>query len=84
MNDAPHSLDYMFNTFGDWSTGFGQLRVYFNNETRPSLTVPLNLDQTINTDNGCVFGFVRFATALNAMYSSLYATDRFVACLYDF
>jgi hypothetical protein len=58
----------MFSTFGDWNVGMGQLRVYFNNETRPSLTVPLNLDATIVTDNGyrdnCVVNTLRrFALA---------------------
>ena len=52
VNDAPHPMDYMMNMYKDWSVGMGQLRIYFNNETRPSLTVPLNLDYTIKTDNG--------------------------------
>jgi hypothetical protein len=60
VNDAPHSLDFITNGdfarggFGDWAVGMGVLKVFFNNETRPSLSVPLNLDNTIVTDNGCV------------------------------
>jgi hypothetical protein len=58
VNDAPHTLTFLTNNdfnrggFGEWGVGFGVLRVYFNNETRPSLSVPLNLDATIVTDNG--------------------------------
>ncbi len=60
VNDAPHVLNFMTNRnfdqggIGDWGIGMGVLRVYFNNETRPSLTVPLNLDRTIVTEHGCV------------------------------
>lgn len=58
VNDAPHTLDFITNGnfarggFGDWGIGMGVLKIYFNNETRPSLSVPLNLDQTIVTDHG--------------------------------
>lgn len=58
VNDAPHTLDFITNGnfarggFGDWGIGMGVLKIFFNNETRPSLSVPLNLDQTIVTDNG--------------------------------
>jgi hypothetical protein len=60
VSDAPNVVDFLTNGdyrtggYGDWGVGFGQLRIFFNNETRPSLTVPLNLEQTILMDNGCV------------------------------
>lgn len=60
VNDAPAVLgfltngDYAAGGYGDWAGGFGQLSVFFNNQTQPSLVVPLNLDNTLQLDNGFV------------------------------
>jgi hypothetical protein len=60
VNDAPQVVNYLTNGeyagggYGDWNDGFGELRVYFNNQTQPSLVVALNLEKTFNLDNGCV------------------------------
>lgn len=58
VNNAPNVYSFLTDGtyptggYGDWAGGFGELRVYFNNQTQPSLIVPLNLESTINLDNG--------------------------------
>lgn len=66
---------------GDWGTGFGLLYVYIDDLYSPVITTPLNLEATLNLDNGRAYVGITGATGdnhwqahdiLSWQFSSLY------------
>ncbi|CAM9989648.1 unnamed protein product, partial [Ectocarpus fasciculatus] len=53
---------YFLEVHGDWGTGFGLLYVYIDDMYTPVITTPLNLDKTINLDDGRAYVGITAAT----------------------
>lgn len=56
------NADFQYGGEGDWGTGFGLLYVYLDDLYSPVITTVLNLDATLNLDNGRAFVGITAAT----------------------
>jgi len=54
--------DFQYGGDGDWGTGFGLLYVYMDDMYSPIITTPLNLDKTLELDEGRMYVGVTAAT----------------------
>ena len=71
---------------GDWGSGVGLLFVYLDDMYSPILTTPINLDKTLNLDDGKAFIGITAATGdknwqahdiLGWQFTSLYIDDNY-------
>jgi hypothetical protein len=58
----PQNADFVYGGDGDWGTGFGLLYVYVDDMYSPVITTPLNLEKTLDLDEGRMFVGLTAAT----------------------
>ena len=56
------NADFEYGGEGDWGTGFGLLYIYIDDLYSPIITTPLNLDATLNLDDGRAWVGITAAT----------------------
>merc|ERR1712000_240709 len=56
------NADFPYGGDGDWGTGFGLIYVYMDDMYSPIITTPLNLDKTLELDEGRMYVGVTAAT----------------------
>lgn len=78
--------DFAYGGDGDWGTGFGLLYVYLDDMYSPIITTPLNLEKTLQLDEGRMYVGITAATGnahwqvhdlLGFQFSSLYIDQKY-------